>query len=1154
MAFELDARGALFSAPAGNLANLKPVDEQKVRWVDIGDSVKAELATGIKGSLSANAIADDRLPVDERKVKGNSDLPIDTVKAAIASGMAGSPAVVAIPDIKPPMPPIKYDRKHILARLKNANAFVSVHWSADPVLGIPVAPYDVEQCLVPMAQMEAKGDQINELLLDPANGQFGNFAARLQDFAAGFFYVRAIVAKAEPGASLYARNINGEELMGSRIAVQVGDPVILFGPSLCSIASSAKVVLTQVRLGRLPTDMRKVELLARVAPSMGNLPGPYDNQEIFGLTRDANAALDDRLYLDALARSLIAPPADATLASKVHHFDRYKIASELLQTSYVDSFRNDFAQMLNNPTLGFNEQLDIGNQQQITATQNYAAILQFLGAIGPIDAAVVGAGIALPLLVPDIRRVWGEMEEGLRGERLFPFPIIRVTGYFRGKVDLSPRQPAAEIRRLAKGISSFVRLTYKGAVPALSVTATPAVAPLGRNLHAQCRAKLSLSGANPTDGYFLVRNGPSQVKGIIADSITNRPKQFMASPDYNSSGASNLCLSDGLLNLPFVSPENCAYQMFPRDEFGRWLGRSDGSVLLNLWKSYAPTLIGWQRAKGVTDPLALLLDWSIDWTKRSHDRVEFAMMGMGPVQIVVRFTNADPQLPFVAQISGGSGFTASIVHLPPTPPDGASGPAGSTFNRTGFDEYSYRLTVMLPSNNLLFAPSAEIDFDAHAFGFEAVNPSRSSQMSNKIKGQIIDPRPPQLAPVPFVLKWASLSDAARLSAIGLTPPAGNANQIGYFDLWRTSEASVVNWIKELLPVDGFGIQLKQTTDSIARFELLRDRLLSIFNDQPGLKSDFANLFEFEGRIDPGSNLTLQLPGRQSGLELVFFSAVSKHGVSSDKSMLYALTAVAVPQRRQQPRPILSVMTSDVRQDKSNPLAKDGLGLFVVSSMENISGSQIAFYADEESAVRTSDDLLYEVNGARELTVDDVEQLVSSRANDLSPLPDMNNRYFTVPLVRSWNSLLYCAAVVGDSSNPEKTIPSARSPFRKIARPPTVGPTITATGPSQVWVDGLCSYDGPFGASQLIFSVVTSSGSIVERHEIKLTLNPVIPTVTNANFSLVWQGKTVFVSAQARRRQHRIQIIGVDPVNRSVLHYLDQDRSGPVLIGEIPNAL
>src|ERR1700741_237367 len=134
----------------------------------------------------------------------------------------------------------------------SARSFATVHWSAAPELGLPVAPFIIDMPYGPIT-LERLEYPIGDVQLDPAhgltldeqNGLAAGLAAGRHYLNHGVFYLRF---RAPDNADIFALDLEGSEIAGSRQRAPAGGgPMMFFGPGLFGLRSTRPITLIDCR-------------------------------------------------------------------------------------------------------------------------------------------------------------------------------------------------------------------------------------------------------------------------------------------------------------------------------------------------------------------------------------------------------------------------------------------------------------------------------------------------------------------------------------------------------------------------------------------------------------------------------------------------------------------------------------------------------------------------------------------------------------------------------------------------------------------------------------------------------------------------------------------------------------------------------------------
>jgi hypothetical protein len=952
----------------------------------------------------------------------------------------------------------------------SARSLATVHWSAAPQLGLPVAPYRVEVAQPPISISHFEGPHLFDLTttsneampLDSSNNLELPLAKAPADLELGLFYVRAIISCLQP-TDVFAVDLTGRELAGSRRPIPTGEThTVFFGPGIYGIGATASVNVLALRVGRIPGEGLEWMLLADVAPSIVGIT-VYEQQSLLGQSIDALGALGERLLLDAIARQNTTAPLQQTLERKVHRYDRESRARDVLDTSFVNAIASGYESILANPATTFNETLVVfppGNT--IDSQLAPVPLLQFIGTTGPIEAATLGAGVTVPVRdgVPVLAGLYDKMEQSTAP---LPFPLIRVTGWFAGPGFVDHHEISANRNDPHAIVAvNYARLMLPQPTPAPNARAVSRASPPTRDMPAHTDVEIAFGREAAAEAVFLVHTiGPSTVSEIANDL----PNPFIVVDTDPPDPPDRLSrVVDPELPLPLLADDVASYSVFERDEFGRWNAPVNAACPLVAWPVTVPAMISAEASYGADGIVYLAVTLSWNWTLRTPFEIRMAL--------AIGSDSSDAAL---GSLAPGDGVTSPLLgqnrafrltfdpttrtaqvdytpfsptaplpvveHVDPAPPEMAGGPA--VFDRSGFEDETYRVTVPLGNAQTLFAArdtrAAAVVADAR----EVVSGMRRSAPSRMVVETLRDPRAPQLAIRPWQLVWASRPDPGNQARATLVAPQlAGGGAASRFIAWRTHESSVL----DLLASSTAASAVAPLLDLVRREEKMSVRLQFLqglvnqgMTADPAFRGDFLALFDAE---DPGvpiaGSAEVPISGAQTGLELFLITATSSNGVESDKSLLANVRAVAVPKRRAASRPSLRIISVD----DASLFELTGTCIFLLSANEPFSDADVRLWHDVASDAVHADEILLPFTGFTPIGVVAATAYISDFAALVARQPFANVRAFIGVPPQSWRMQSFTTDLrQRDASQPSDEIASPRAEIVRCFIPPLTQPAL-----------------------------------------------------------------------------------------------------------------
>lgn len=873
------------------------------------------------------------------------------------------------------------------------------------------------------------------------------------------------VARAnKPGTELHACAMDGTEIGGTRRRLKDQDVTcVLVGPNIFELRADGDVTISDLFVFTATPDMFAAGpgLVARVAPTFEPEdkpdPWPYDDQAYLGIQGlQPKHALHLRQLADSLARGNTNPPSAAVLDREVHRRSPSDMSDAVAALGPVTAAAEDLLQVLRAPQRTYEvdgSTLDISSgTDRLSLT--YAQILQLIARQGPVEALTLGNAVTLPILdkyelgkpVEDEAGAYQAMRSGR-----MPFPLILVTGRYHdaalqdfvdefgiGGLDMLR---SGEVKPKSAQIGMFDPEARDG----------PATATI--------RTRLSANSASLMQFVSRIsRTGDEEFDREIESKLLNGRLPYAADGDErNLTGLPEIGL--GRTALPLEAEADLQLQLYPRDMFGRWPDCEAAPCHLLPRPVGVPALHSCQLIYGADGMIAALIVMEWDRKIRSLKNVELGLA-------ITNRQAADAIRP-IAPADGLAcpAFAAGTrllmeFDLAGDPTNGAQLPRGVRVERilrlprpaaaakpkadAAEDSLLYEITVPLGQVTEIMAlrvnQAAALQVELVADAAEHVSGTRrSSAPLPRLASEILDPRPPVLEVSPWKIAWTGLpngeTNQARISlalprAVG--GPAAEAYQI-----WRAPETAVLRLVlarhfEDIADADRYLAAVRRESNMAVRLGLIQ-RLIEPRLKDPSFATDLSIVFRADStaRIAAGEGFAeIIVTAQQSGFEFVWFTAVSRDGVQSDKIADPCLRVVAVPKAPIPQAPTLRLITSD----DDGHLEIAGLCLALVSYHRDFDAGLTRFFWDHGDLITDASELLFELEALSELTVAeastyvaDIEQFIEEN------LPFEHTRIYVLMPNRSAERHHFAVEFKGAplSTHAPDQIPSPRSQLESV---------------------------------------------------------------------------------------------------------------------------
>lgn len=916
-------------------------------------------------------------------------------------------------------------------------SLASVHWVYDPAFGFPERPHEVS-ILRQEIHADGYGHTIPDLFLDAANG----YRASFRSFVApedGAICVTAVIDAAESATEIYATDVLGDEVPGTRQLATAPQGAAFLGPQVFGLQATGEARLLDVTIFSIPRNFEgEFETVALVAPNFPAVPA-YQQQYYLGDVLDASRALEQRLWADAIARQNTGVPSERELEDRIHRRNPHSFAQDLMANDFHAIAETNFAALMVSPSLEVQYPIPDSSQE---VTLRPASLWQYLACSGSVEAATLGQAVTLPLRDPSPVPVSGaEIYQRVKATARLPFPVIRVVSHF-GKAAPSDKEV------------SYARLALPLTGMAARVAPTAGRGPTHLDDPATADLELRLLASRAHAGHFIARQGPNgRVYEREPEQHDPPPRLFFFSgeaEDHSQDGAPIIRL--GPVDLPLTGPAQATVYDQPRDVFGRWPDEIEASCTLEPWPVSPPALLSSRvsyRPDGIAE-LSLTLGW--DWTLRRPYELRIGLCigdggstalpsdglllpdGNAP-PLLIRFDAADrPSLHPDGMHNEFSVETIPLHDLAPGVPPVSN------------DLRSYLLTGPLGQFDGIFDTDDTVALFIVADALEQVSGQTEDRRSRRQQRSesLSDPRPPMIVEDTWRLIWTARPNGAGVAVARIPRPqisAGGGKAQG-FNLWRAGETAVL----DLAIAARFGgapqgetlmAAIRAERNRPLRLRMIRGLVGNLLPDAE-FRRDFVNLFAAADSRTHQSDVELDLPGNLDGFEFGMYSAMSSSGIPSDKTEMKHLVAIAVPRPRPPARPNLRLITDDPR----GLLPLGGHWLALVGTDGHIDPKEIRFFWDVYVSEVNPDQLLYPLTQITTLSIAEAEQYLPEVGEISSRMGRDAVHFLMLAPPQGWSPLAVTAEIVAEPPGvPEERAVSPRSAIATGFMPPLIGPRL-----------------------------------------------------------------------------------------------------------------
>ncbi|NWB90318.1 hypothetical protein [Pseudomonas agarici] len=927
-------------------------------------------------------------------------------------------------------PDIPFDPREAYGdRFADVGHLATINWLVAPSLGIPAKPFEIDLCPTPL-WIDGNGWMMDG---DVTLRAEDNFTLRLTEAlrrigVSELFCVTARCSASDPQTEIFALDAALNEIPESRQTATAPAGTAFFGPGVVGLRSTGTVTLEDLVAFGVTVRDRQFGLLATVAPAIPGVSA-YDQQHYLGTDDTAAGTLAARLRLDGLARENGHLPESSVLERYVHREIAKDRAALALGLEPIVMIEQQFAAILADPEWSYQSQHSpAGTEFSITP----ATALQHLALAGPIEATALGTSVTAPIPMPFRFLASGqEVFDAVANNGMLPIPLVRITGHHFG-----PSGPV--VTRVYAGLT-FCQ------TPRFSAHRSDARLPAGRDLPGTCDVAIYLERRGRSLAIYPdLSNGDER----FPRDDDMRPLVHLAggnSADDTISGLPRLVV--GPFDLPLDSPADQALILHGRDIFGRWALPSHGHFSLDPLPVQSPMLYPPAIEYREHGKLSLRFQLSWDWSLRTpYDlRIAVATNVSGDIDpasgvhlpgfaaaapLSIRFDGDAPRLEG-SQIPVGTEVAA--IPLPLTTAGGAA----------MSDQRAY--AIRIPMGSVLDHFDTQIHHLASlavdAWELVGGHTADRRSIAQHQQARYADPRAPALNGDKWVLVWASRPDGANASRAFFDLQALSARPVAGYYAWRTHETAILDLAVAAMPGDAvsraaFISRVLGTRDRPMRLAMIRG-VVTPHLHKPAFRKSFIELFEVDRTELSPSDIEIAVPGSQSGLEFVMFSAISKAGVANDRLELSNLYAVAVPARATLAPPVLRL----VIPDEGSPLAATGCVIAIVSAPAPFAPSQLHCYWDDGEAL-TSDELLHHLAPFSFIDAIEADRLVPGTGQVLEGDPHAHRHFFILQAPPRWG-VQHFASSLSESDGGDKTADmiSPRSNLVSVRLVPAIGPML-----------------------------------------------------------------------------------------------------------------
>ena len=991
-----------------------------------------------------------------------------------------------------------------------ASHMVSVAWSADPALGLPVAPAIVwANGATP--SIEGYSKTVIQVILEWKNGFEENLIP--MGPAIGPDGLLCVLAYADfaDSCDVFALDAAGDEIPETRQHVANGSPILFLGPGIFGVRATGAMTLNDVLLiGLPPSDGLELVRKAEVAPTLTGV-SCYEPQAYLGVPDTVAGSLATRLKADALARANTEAPSSAKLENKVHRARPQPLSDAVVQQRFLAEAEANFSSILANPAWSYFEPVVGASAAEFEVVPT--ALIQAVALVGPIEATTLGQAVSFPVAgkLPVLTRL-EDIFYFIRTYNALPFPLVLVETFHAGPrfVDKGTvvDNRADPNTRTSKHFARLI-LPTEQSVEAVQGKARP---PRVLDAPATCDVRLIVSQKSRLDTFY-VEKIPGSEEFFEEDAAGGKGfvKAYFPSIDVTDVVANGRAqFTTGPFDLPFVGPADNALGLYRRDIFGRWLKTLDAVCSLQPWPVQAPTL-SQTRIENTASGRTLLVstigwDWALRTPKDLRLGVAIVKEAKDPLLQTclpsdgLNLPDGKLQLSIVFDSQGKPGWSAgvsadfSIAAIDPPAPDPDDPPLkrGSPGDP---DPRQYQMTIPLGSTAKIFdeTPAAYVALTSDAW--EVVSGSTESRRS-VVKARSInrlnDPRPPAFEGSLWNLQWASRANGANVARAFLKSPAVvGATKAASFNVWRANESSLLDFATEGVDPDDAALILaaiRRETNMRVRLSLVQNMVMGRLNDITSFER-FTSLFRSAETAAAKGGFEIDLPGTQAGLEFAMFTATSTAGVSSmkfDQKGLSNLYAVAIPVAATPQQPSLQIIT----RDPLELLARSGLCVAIVGFEQRGSQRRVRFFWEDGPDVVDANQLLHEIEPVAELSVADAKRYVEDIDGILDRITFGQKRIYILRPPETWLAHNFCADTIAalpiGSDDPMNEIASRRSQLVRKSILPTSLPALFAdavpeSGSWKVRPQGIFVETVPgFVPCEIMFSLNDSDGAELGR--------------------------------------------------------------------------
>ena len=278
----------------------------------------------------------------------------------------------------------------------------TIHWTVDPSLGFPAAPYLVQMAATPIHVKQYGHYYENGFILKARNGYFAPVISLSKRVGPDGLLCLTARMCATQGIEIFATDAVGYEIPETRQSAVAPDGAAFLGPGIHGLRATGDVKLTKVTAVALPhLDLNALDLvvndLAHVAPPFE--VEFYNPQRYLGKQYSPTEAMQIRLFADALARNSTPAPPSSRLELEIHRRNPLCYAEIVRNQEFFKQSKENIGKLVNNGNWSFSM-----DDEDTSMTLYPSRLWQYLSLMGPIEATTLGQAVSVPL--PQNLNIW----------------------------------------------------------------------------------------------------------------------------------------------------------------------------------------------------------------------------------------------------------------------------------------------------------------------------------------------------------------------------------------------------------------------------------------------------------------------------------------------------------------------------------------------------------------------------------------------------------------------------------------------------------------------------------------------------------------------------------------------------------------------------